>query len=374
VLVTASLVAVRGLVRSVRSNFGFDPKYTLLLNTDLTMARYTGEQVPIVQRRMVDAALAIPGVTAAAYANTVPLNLDQLHSTVFSDGATDLRESNAIAQILQLAVSPGYFDAARTTLLAGRSFTWHDDRNAPRVAVVNREFARQVFGSIQRAIGGHFTNTEARRIEVVGVVEDGKYEGLTEDPKSVIYYANLQSPSPNMWLVVRSDRDPGQLTAAALNRAMRALDPGLPFTIRTWEKELGNVLFPARVANVSLGVLGALGAMLALTGIFVMAAYSVSKRLREFGIRIALGGQRKELLSAALGRVFRLLVFGSAAGLLLGMAAGKVLAFIVFQATPRDPIVLGGVLLTMTLVGVLAAWIPARRALATDPSILLREE
>jgi ABC-type antimicrobial peptide transport system permease subunit len=105
-----------------------------------------------------------------------------------------------------------------------------------------------------------------------------------------------------------------------------------------------------------------------------MAAYSVSKRLRELGIRIALGAQRNEVLRSALGRTFRILAFGSAAGLLLGMAAGKVLAFLVYQATPRDPMVLAGVLLTMLLVGLLAAWVPARRALATDPSTLLREQ
>jgi ABC-type antimicrobial peptide transport system permease subunit len=128
------------------------------------------------------------------------------------------------------------------------------------------------------------------------------------------------------------------------------------------------------VATVSLGVLGALGAMLALTGIFGMAAYSVSKRLREFGIRIALGAQRKEVLHAALSRTFRLLAFGSGAGLLLGMAASKVLSFIVYQATPRDPMVLTGVVLAMMMLGLLAAWVPAMRALSADASMLLRGE
>jgi ABC-type antimicrobial peptide transport system permease subunit len=117
-----------------------------------------------------------------------------------------------------------------------------------------------------------------------------------------------------------------------------------------------------------------MGAMLSVVGIFGMASYSVSKRMREFGIRIALGAQKKELLQAALGRTFRLLAFGSAVGLLLGLAAGKVIAFIVSQATPWDPIVLGGVLLTMLLLGLLAGCIPARRALETDPLILLRED
>jgi len=121
-------------------------------------------------------------------------------------------------------------------------------------------------------------------------------------------------------------------------------------------------------------VLGVMGAMLAITGIFGMAAYAVSKRMREFGIRIALGAQRKELLRSALGRTFRLLAFGSTAGLLLGLAASKVLAFIVSQATPWDPLVLGGVVVTMALLGLAAGWIPARRALGTDPLILLRED
>jgi ABC-type antimicrobial peptide transport system permease subunit len=117
-----------------------------------------------------------------------------------------------------------------------------------------------------------------------------------------------------------------------------------------------------------------MGAILAVVGIFGMAAYSVSKRLRELGIRVALGGQRKEVLQAALGRAFKLLVFGSAAGLLLGILASRVLAFIVGHATPRDPLVLAGVVLTMGILGLFATWVPARRALSIDPLRLLRED
>jgi ABC-type antimicrobial peptide transport system permease subunit len=183
----------------------------------------------------------------------------------------------------------------------------------------------------------------------------------------------LQSPTSGTWLVVRSNRDPRQL-AAALDESLHSLDAGLPMMIITWHRELDGSLFAARTATVSLGVMGGLGAVLVVTGIFGMAAYSVSKRLRELGIRIALGAQRKEVLQAALGRTFRLLVFGSAAGLLLGIAASRVLSFIVYQATSRDPLVLAGVVLTMLLLGLLAAWIPAQRALTADPLILLREE
>ena len=137
---------------------------------------------------------------------------------------------------------------------------------------------------------------------------------------------------------------------------------------------MGISLFPSRVAMVSLGVLGVMGAMLSITGIFGMAAYSVSKRLRELGIRMALGAQRKEVFQAALGRSLKLLAFGSAAGLVLGIMASRVLASIVYQASPRDPLVLAGVVLAMSLLGVLATWIPAQRALSVDPLILLREE
>ena len=123
-----------------------------------------------------------------------------------------------------------------------------------------------------------------------------------------------------------------------------------------------------------LGVLGLLGAMLAITGIFGMASYVVTKRLRELGIRVALGASQRKVLGAALGRAFRLLTIGSVAGMILGVLATRVLSYIVYEATPKDPIVLIGVVVTMLFVGLVAAWIPARHALAVDPMILLREE
>jgi ABC-type antimicrobial peptide transport system permease subunit len=137
---------------------------------------------------------------------------------------------------------------------------------------------------------------------------------------------------------------------------------------------MNGALFASRMATVSLGILGVMGAMLSITGIFGMAAYSVSKRLKELGIRVALGAQRKELLQAALGRAFKLLAIGSAAGLGLGILATRVLAFIVYQATPRDPLVLAGVVFAMAVLGLVATWIPAQRALSVDPLVLLREE
>ena len=373
VLVTASLVAVRGLARSLHSDYGFQPQGAMLVHTDLHMAGYNGDQRTQMQRHMLDAAAAIPGVTAAGYADRLPLSLGGNDSSVFTDSTTDYRPTNSIADAQQFNVSPDYFHAAETTLLAGRVFTLHDDSKAPLVAVVNREFARKVFGSVEKAIGGHYKVWGGTRVEVVGVVQDGKYETLTEDTQPAMFYSFLQQPNSDTWIIVRSHRDP-QETAAALQRTMRSLDPALPLEIKTWDNELDSALFAARVATVALGVLGLLGAMLAITGIFGMASYAVTKRMRELGIRVALGANQGKVLGAALGRAFRLLAIGSAAGLVLGILATRVLSYIVYQATPKDPIVLGGVVLIMLAVGLVAAWIPARRALAVDPMILLREE
>ncbi|HYK34483.1 ABC transporter permease [Alloacidobacterium sp.] len=373
VLVTASLVAARGLERSLQSTYGIQPKGVMLVQTDLQMAGYDPAQRVQMQKHMLDAAATIPGVTAVGYADRLPLSLGGGDSDVYADTTTDYRPTNAVADAQNFDVSPDYFRAAGTALLAGRTFTMHDEDKAPVVAVVNREFARKVFGSVDKAIGGHFKFWGGQRAEVVGVVEDGKYETLTEDQKPAMFFSFLQHPDSDTWLVVRSQRDPQEI-AAALQRSMRSLDPALPLEIKTWSRELDSALFASRVATVSLGVLGLLGAMLAITGIFGMAAYTVSKRLRELGIRIALGAGQRKVLGAALGRTFRLLAVGSIAGMILGVLATRVLSFIVYQATPKDPVILGGVILTMLGVGIVAALIPARRALAVDPMILLRDE
>jgi hypothetical protein len=252
-----------------------------------------------------------------------------------------------------------------------------DDKDSPRVAVVNREFARKVFGSAENAIGRSYRMKDGTRIAVVGIAEDGKYSSLTEDPRPVMFLPILQSPSSSTILVVRPR--PGansgpSLLASSMRNALRRLDPGMTVVIEEREKPLDSVLFGPRMATVALGVLGVMGALLSVTGIFGMAAYSVSKRLKELGIRVALGAQRIEVLQAALGRAIRLLAIGSVAGLVLGILAARVLAFIVYQATPRDPVVMAAAVATMCLLGLLATWIPAQRALSVNPLVLLRED
>lgn len=372
VLVTSSIVAVRGLVHAMHGHFGFEPKNAMLVQTDLSLAGYKDEKAAEMQRRMIDAVQTIPGIQDVGLIDQVPLD-SQNNVPVFTDQTTDLNAANAADTVDMCDISPDYFHAAGTGLLSGRDFTWHDDKKAPRVAVVNQEFARKIFGSAARALGGYYKLRDGTRVQVVGIVEDGKYTTLAEAPQSAMFLPILQSPSKKTSLVVRSDRNPEQLTEA-LRGKLLALDAGLPLGIGTWEGDLDTALFPSRAAVVALGVMGVMGAMLAITGIFGIAANSVSKRMRELGIRIALGAQRKGVLQAALGRAFRLLAFGSAAGLLLGILASRILAFVVYEATPRDPFVLAGVVVAMSLLGLLAMWIPARRALKVDPLILLRAE
>ena len=373
VLVTSSLVAVRGMTRSLHNDFGFAIDNTMLVESDLGMAGYPADRVPPMQKRIIEAVAAIPGVESVGLSDGLPLAEGASDSNVFTDETSDLRPANAAADANLYKISPEFFHAAGTRLLSGRAFTWHDDTNSPNVAVVNREFARRILGSPDHAIGRYFKMPNGKRLQVVGIAEDGKYTGLTENPQAAMFLPILQWPSSSLWLSVHSERDPQQL-AAALRGALHQLDAGLPVVIQTRRKSMDIIMFAPHMATLSLGVMGVMGAMLAITGIFGMAAYSVSKRLRELGIRIALGAQRKEVLQAALGRAFRLLAFGSVAGLILGVLASRVLGSIVYQATPRDPLVLAGAVLTMLLMGLLATWIPARRALNVDPLLLLREE
>jgi predicted permease len=375
VLVTASLVAVRGLERSLHSRFGFEPRNAMIVDVDLPGGGYKGEAALAIEKRLVEAMQAIPGVQAAGLATSYPplIYAAAAQTHVFSKDAQDFRTEKAAAAPYRYDVSPGYLAAAGTSLLAGRDLNWHDDATAPRVALVNQQLARKLFGTNAAALGQSMKLQDGTRVEIAGVVEDGKYFSVTEDREAAMFLPYLQSPPRATCLIVRSNRDPQQVMRA-ISSQIRRLDAGLPMDVDSYNNFLGVSLFPGRVATVALGIMGLMGAVLSITGIFGMAAYSVSRRLRELGIRMALGAQRREVLEAALGRAVKLLAVGSAAGLILGILASRVLASIVYQATPRDPFVLGGVVLTMVLLGLVATWIPAQRALSIDPLVLLREE
>jgi ABC-type antimicrobial peptide transport system permease subunit len=172
---------------------------------------------------------------------------------------------------------------------------------------------------------------------------------------------------------VRSHREQNEM-AAELERVLSGLEPNAPITVQSWPDAIAGALFAPRASTAVLGVMGLLAAMLAVTGIFGMAVYNVSRRMKELGIRVALGARHVHVMNAVLSRPIMLLGVGSMLGLLLSSLTGWLLEQIVYQANPRDPVVLVGAVLTMALLGIAASAIPALRAIAIDPSKLLREE
>ena len=371
-LLTAALVALRGMQRSLHAPLGIQPEGVVTADTDLHMAGYTDQSSLAVEKRMLEQVSQLPGVTAVGAINEPPLNTGGSSTPVYRQGTTDFRGSNSAFAAKYFSISPGYFRAAGTRLLRGRDLSWHDDATTPKVALVNDTFAHMMFGDVP-PIGRHFLIGEKALYEVIGVVEDGKYDSLTESPKPAMFFPVAQYADSDLTLIVRSAL-PAAEVARMLRGTLANIDPNLPFTIGSWPDALIVVYFPARIATASLGVMGVLAAVLAVTGVFGMAAYSISKRWKELGIRVSLGAQRAQLMRSALSRPFAILIVGSGAGLLAGVLASRLLAQIVYQATPRDPLVLCGVMLTMSLLGLVATWIPARRVLAVDPAKLLRDE
>jgi hypothetical protein len=283
----------------------------------------------------------------------------------------EFRLNNSVLAPYVFTMSPGYLEAAGTRLLDGRDVSWQDTTKTPYIAIVNQTFAHRMWGETP-AIGQRFI-LKGNLTEVVGVAEDGKYHDMQESPQPVVYVPLSQSEEGEAIFVIRSQR-PANEMAAALRRTLSSIEPNVPITVQSWSDSLAGDLFPAQAATLALGVMGLFAAMLAMTGIFGMAAYSVSRRMKELGIRMALGARRTQVMSAAVGRPMVLLGVGSVLGLLAGVFASRLLGQIVYQANPGDPAVLGGAVVTMALLGIAASALPARRALAIDPSKLMREE
>ena len=370
-LITATLVAVRGLVRTLHVPLGIQPQGAMLVDLDLSEEEQAGEVTSDKEKAILEVVRSIPGVTAAGTVSRTPMTGGMHGIPIFSPGTTDFKLNNSVLAPYVFSTSPEYLEAAGTRLLNGRDFAWQDTPITPYVAIVNQTFARKMWGETQ-PIGQHFI-VSGHLTEVVGVAEDGKYHDLHESPQPVVYLPFAQSQPGERVFVVRSRRTPSEM-AAALERALSGIEPNVPIAVHSWAEDLADELFPARAAAVALGVMGLLAAMLAVTGIFGMAAYSVSRRMKELGIRVALGARKTQVMNAAVGRPMVVLGVGSAVGLLSGFFASRLLGQIVYQANPRDPVVVAGAVLTMALLGLAASAIPARRALSVDPSKLMREE
>jgi predicted permease len=378
ITVTAAFVSLRGLGKAMTMNMGINPKHAVVTKFELSQAGYSSEAADQFQRQLLERVSQLPGVQAAAYSSATPLSQDTITTAVFAQQTTDLRPSNRAFYTYKYNVSPGYFAAAQTPLIEGRDVSFADTAKTPAVAVVNREFARELFHS-EHVVGRYFKNEAGVPVQIVGIVADGKYLTLSEEQDDAAFYPISQVASTKTSLIVRaqpgySDEATNEM-AATVRKVMRELDPSVPIQESSaWSNQLGLTFFVSQVATVALGIFGAFGLLLSIAGTFGLASYTVSKRLRELSIRVALGAQAKQILSAALGRMLILLASGCAVGLVLGVAASRLLSAIVYQASAQDPFVLAAVALTMALTATLSVAGPVRRALHIDPANLLREQ
>jgi predicted permease len=380
VTVTAAFVALRGMTKAMSSDLGFQPRNAILTRFDLSQAGYAGDAADQMQRRILERVSQLPGVKAAGYGNTTPLS-NPSTTNVFAQQTTEFKDSTKAFDTFIYDVSPGYFAAADTPLLAGRDVSFADTKKTPLVAVVNHKFAEKLFhtdprnaSSDREAVGRFFKNSHGQLVQIVGIVGDGKYFYLSEHPSAALFYPITQTGDAGIDLIVRGQDDAAEL-APAVRRVIRELDSSIPIQVsESWTSAIAFAFFPAQVATAALSLFGAFGLLLSVAGTFGLASYTVSKRLRELSIRVALGAQGKQVLAAALGRMLVLLASGSAVGIVLGVAASKLLSAVVYHASAQDPLVIAAVVTTMALTGVLSVAGPVRRALNLDPAVLLREQ
>jgi predicted permease len=373
VLVAACLLSLRGLQQALKLNLGFEPQHVSVVGFDVGLPGYSEERGRAFQRRALEAIQQLPGVQAASYSNSVPLSIDQSQDGVFPADKPDLKASDNV-DATRYQVSPGFFATLGTKLLAGRDFNWHDDTTSPSVAIVNLAFRKQLLHA-ENPIGKRFRyGLNGRLVEVIGVVEDGKYGSLTESHVPMVFWPILQSYNGTTTLEVKSALSATQMVGE-IRGAISRLDPELPlYGAGSLEQMLGFAFFPSRAAAIALSAFGILAIILAVTGIHGLIAYAVSTRTHEIGIRMALGARPVQVLRLVLGKTATLFVFGSLVGLVLTLAVGQMLASVVYEAQPRDPLVMASVVIAIALLGLFASWSPARRATRVAPMVALHHE
>lgn len=376
VLVSACVLSLRGLQQALSMPLGFEPRDVAVVGFELGLAGYSEDEGRTFQRRALEAVEVLPGVRAAAYSNSLPLSIDQSTSTIYPVDQPDLRPAEA-QRAIYYQISPGFFRTMGTRLVAGRDFDPRDDENSPAAAIVNETFARRILraSGAADAVGRRLRyGRGGQPVEVVGVVEDGKYQTIGEAPRSVVFRAMLQSYNSTTTLIARSGLPPERM-AGQMRQALATLDSQLSvYGAGSLRDMLGFAFFPSRAAAVALSAFGVLALVLSATGIHGLVAYAVSRRAREIGIRVAIGATRPEVARLVLSRTAALVSTGALLGFGLFLASRPVLASVVHQASAADPIVVIAVLALMMLVGVASCWSPMRRALSLDPVAALRSE
>jgi putative ABC transport system permease protein len=376
VLLIVAGLFVRSLQQMHKVDPGFQTENRLALSFSLDQEGYDEPKGREFSRQLLERVRALPGVQTASLANYLPLGFMALSEPVTVDGREtphDARPPFAAAQI----IGPDYFRAIGTPLVRGRDFTPQDSANAPAVAIINETMARRFWPNEdpigkRLRIGNPESDPQPR--EIIGVVKDTVIRSIGEEPKPVTYRPLAQQHSQWLTLVVHTAGNPKALLPA-VRREVQAIDENLPAQeIKTLDEIVAFSFWPMRMGAGLVGTFGLLGLLLASVGLYGVMSYAVAARTREIGVRMALGAERGDVLRLIVGQGLALALLGAGAGLLLAYAVTRVLQQFLFGIGATDPLTFTGVALLLTMVALLACWIPARRATKVDPLTALRHE
>jgi predicted permease len=375
VLLAGAGLFVRSFARVLAVDPGFDPRHLLTMNIVLDGAKYGRDgRSALYYQQLIERLKRLPSVLSAAAVTTLPMSdvgVD-FDRPYWREGEP---EPGGEADKIDIRMAtPDYFQTMRLSLLRGRHFTEQDRRDTPAVIIVSDTLAEKVWPGAD-PIGQRLVIDYSRGkypYEVVGLLRGARYYGLKSEPQPEVFILHAQNPYLPMNLVVRSTADPARLIKA-VGEEVRALDPAQPMhQVRTMEQLLAQSVAPDRFAMSLLGVLAVIA--LALAGIYGVMSYLVSQRRHEIGVRLALGAQRRDLFKLVLGESARLALGGLLLGLLSALALTRLIASLLFGVSAADPATYAAVSLILVAVVLLASYLPARRAVQTDPMIVLRGE
>lgn len=375
VLLSGAGLLMRSFNRMVHTSPGFEPQGALWVSVGLPNRKYdTGEKQLAAAEALLERIRGIPGVTAAGLGHVMPYTDSDYVLGLEVDGRPVAQSD--LSSVNYFAITPGYFKAMGIPLIRGRDFANMDRPGAPRVAVISQSLAQQYFPG-EDPIGKRLsvTNGDTLWREVVGVVGDIKNESVDQVTQPQFYEPFAQSPFTSLNLSVRTSlADPSTL-AASIRREVYGFDADQPVTaLEPMTKMVAHSMEQQRFSATLFAVFSILALVLAALGIYGVMAYAVSQRTNEFGVRVAIGAGRSDILALVLGDASRLVALGLGAGILGALAAGRIVQSLLFDTNPRDPVVLSAITLVLAAVAFVACLIPARRATKVDPMVALRSE